>query len=127
MTYTMQRAYKHKPEGITLALGTDEWKDRIISADETKVHEIFSEIFIKRLENLGYTVNSFQITQTLPHANVLYYMVFASSIPNANEIIVNKYKPYIDKQLKDKWTKENFKCRLISKARKQGNTLVTDY
>ena len=32
-----------------------------------------------------------------------------------------------DKQLKDKWTKENFKCRLISKARKQGNTLVTDY
>jgi len=127
MTYTMQRAYKHKPESITLALGTDEWKDRIISAEESKVHEIFSEIFIKRLEDLGYTVNSFQITQTLPHANVLYYMIFASSIPNANEIIVNKYKPYIDKQLKDKWTKENFKCRLISKARKQGNTLVTDY
>lgn len=127
MTLTMQRSFKHKPEGVTLALGTNEWKDKIMLNEEQKVHEVFSEIFIKKLEDLGYTVNSFCIKQTPPTSNVLYYMVFASSIPIANEIIVNKYKPYIDKKLQDKWTKENFKYSLITKAKKNGTKLLTEF
>ena len=127
MTYTMQRSFKFNPDGITKALGTDKWKDLVTTAEEQKIHEIFSAIFIKKLENLGYTVSSFCIKQTPPNNNVLYYIVFASSIPNANDIIINKYKPYIDKIMEDEWVKENFKYKLITKARKQGYKLLSDF
>lgn len=126
MTISMQRAYKYDPDGVTKALGTNEWKDIVTTNEENKLHEIFSSIFIKKLENLGYTVNSFCIKQTPPNENVLYYMVFASTIPNANEIISKKYKPYIDSIMKDKWVKENFKCRLITKAKKH-HKLLTEF
>lgn len=128
MTYTMQRAFKFNPEGITKALGTEEWKDRITSrTEEEKIHEIFADIFIKQLEKLGYYVNSFCIKQTPPNNNILYYIVFASAIPNANEIITKKYKPYIDSLMKDKWVKENFKYKLISKAKKSGIKPLTEF
>jgi len=127
MTCTMQRAFKYDPEGITRALGTEGWKDRITNKTEEKAYEIFSEIFIKKLEDLGYFVNSFCIKQTLPNNNVLYYLVFASSISSANEIITKKYKPYVDRIMKDKWIKENFKYRMITKAKQSGNKLITDF
>ena len=127
MTTTMQRAFKYDSKGITKALGTEEWKDRVTVNEEEKIHEIFSDIFIKRLEKLGYFVNSFCIKKTPPAENILYYMIFASTIPNANEIITNKYKPYIDKIMKDKWIKENFKYRMITKAKKSGTKLLTEF
>lgn len=128
MTSTMQRAFKYDPDGITKALGTEEWKDRItLKEEEEKIYEVFFDIFSKRLENLGYEVTYFCIKQTPPHENVLYYMIFASAIPNANEIIVKKYKPYIDRLMNDKWVKENFKCRMISRAIKSGIKPLTEY
>lgn len=126
-TYTMQRAFMHDPEGITKCLGTEEWKDKIENKSDEKNYEIFSELFIKRLENLGYQVTSFCIKQTLPLENTLYYIFFASSIPNANEIITKNYKPYIDRLMKDRWVKENFTCRMITRAIKRGNKLIGDF
>lgn len=127
MTCTMQRAFKHDPDGITKALGTDEWIEKVKNKSDEKVHEIFSEIFIKRLEELGYYVNSFYIKQILPNNNILYYMIFASAIPNANDIISRKYKPYIDRMMKEKWIKEHFKYRLITRAKKAGTKLLTEF
>lgn len=127
MTSTMQRAFKYDDEGITKALGTDEWKEKITLKEEEKIHEIFSDIFIKKLEDLGYSVSSFYIKQTPPHENVLYYMIFASTVHNANEIISKKYKPYIDRLMRNKWIKENFKCRLITQEKKKGTKLLTEF
>lgn len=128
MTYTMQRAFKSDPTGITKALGTDEWKSKIEKKMVgEKVHQIFSDIFIKRLEMLGYTVNSFCIKQTLPNNNILYYIIFASSVPNANEIITKKYKPYVDDLMADKWIKENFEYGLITKAKKAKIKSLNDF
>lgn len=129
MTITMQRAFKSDPEGITKSLGGEEWKERVENMSKTgeKAHEIFSDIFTRKLETLGYYVNPICVTQTPPNSNVLYYMIFASSIPNANEIIAKKYKPYIDGLMRDKWVKENFVCRMMMRARKNGNSLLGDF
>ncbi len=127
MTYTMQRAFMYDPEGITKALGTEEWKEKIKNKLDEKCYEIFSEIFMKGLEKLGYQVTSFCIKQTPPTESTLYYIFFASSIPDANQIIIKKYKPYIDGLMKDKWIKENFTYKMISQAQKKGNKLIGDY
>jgi len=127
MTYSMQRSYKHNPDGITLALGNNEWKDMITTNEDNRIHEIFSDIFVANLKKLGYSVSSFEITQTPPASNVLYYMIFASSVPNACEIISKKFKPYVDYLMKDKWVKENYRTKLIAKEIKKGNTLLSDF
>lgn len=127
MTLTMQRTMAADPDAITRALGTDDWKGKVESKNGEKVHEIFSDIFLQKLEDLGYSTISFQISQTLPFENVLYYLIFASSVPAANEILKTKFKPYVDNMMKEKWVKENFQSRMITRAKKKGNRLLTDY
>lgn len=127
MTVTMQRTTESNPDAITEALGTDEWKERIRGQTEELMHEIFLEIFTKQLEKLGYSVSSICVKQTPPNGNVLYYLLFASAIPGANQIIAKKYKPYIESIMRDKWVKENFKYRLITKEEKSGATFLTQF
>lgn len=127
MTTTMQRTFDKSPEAITEVLGTDEWKERIEGRSDEKMHEIFLDIFTKQLESLGYSVTSFMINQTPPLKSTLYYLVFASNIPKANEIISKKFEPYIKQISKDKWIKENFRFRMYTKARKAGNASLEDY
>ncbi|MCG2718030.1 MAG: three-Cys-motif partner protein TcmP [Nanoarchaeota archaeon] len=127
MTLSMQRTIKCDPNSITKALGTDDWKDRIKNKNDEKIHEIFLGIFTENLGKLGYSATPFLIKQTPPNQNVLYYLIFASSIPRANEIIIKKFRPYVEKIMKEEWVKENFEYRMITKARKRGNKLLTDF
>lgn len=127
MTVSMQRTMDIDPDSITKALGTDEWKEKVKDKTTEKVYEIFSDIFAKKLEELGYSVTLFQIKQTPPNESTLYYIIFASNIPAANKIISEKYKPYIDSKITDKWTKENFKYRMITREEKKGTISLTRY
>jgi three-Cys-motif partner protein len=127
MTLSMQRTIECDPDSITKALGTEEWKNRIKNKNDEKIHEIFLDIFTENLGKLGYSVTPFLIKQTPPNQNVLYYLIFASSIPRANEIITRKFKPYVDKIMNEKWVKENFEYRMITRAKKSGYKLLTEF
>lgn len=126
LTYSMQRSLTNK-EDINRALGIDdssEWETRIEKGEKT--YEVFLDILLRQLEKLGYHSVYFSIEQTRPLRAHLYYLIFASSMPGAYEILNQKFDPYIKSIMKDKWIKENFYFRMQTKAKKQGMRLLTD-
>ncbi len=127
MTYTMQRSIRRNDESITEALGTDVWKEKIEKNPKTPVYEIFLKLFLDQLERLGYNCTWFSIEQTPPQRTHLYYLIFANNIPSAIKIIAEKFAPWIKRTIRDKWTKENFKWRMMTKAKKQRYKLLCEY
>jgi len=126
MTYTMQRNARINKHGVIKAIGEGEWMHLIDDkTGEEKTYEILHDSFIKNLESLGYFTTSIEIRQTPPLNTVLYYLVFASSIPQAHEI-QEKFKKDILKY-QQQWSKENFRLRLISKLKKNGMGPLTDF
>lgn len=125
MTYTMQRTIPYNPDAITRALGTDIWKEKVNNKGDERINEIFREIFVQQLRNLGYSTISISIKQTPPNSNVIYHLIFASSIPRANEII-RKLKEYLDK-MKEKWGRENTTLILRTDFKKSGGKLLSDF
>ena len=120
MTLTMQRSMSQEDE-INTAIGAEdssEWKERI--ADGEKAYEVFSDIFLKNLGELGYSSVYFTVGQTDSPDAVLYYLIFASSIPKAQEILAKKFKPYTESIMREAWIKENFIFRQKARLKKKG-------
>jgi len=116
MTYTMQRNAKINKESVKKAIGGGEWIDLISNkTDEEKTYQILHDSFIKNLENLGYFTTSIEIRQTPPLNSVLYYLIFASSIPLAHQI-QEKFKKDVIKY-QQKWSKDNYRLKLITRLK----------
>ena len=96
------------------------------AAREDKTNIIFLNIFLEQLGKLGYDTVYFQIQQTA-WKSVLYYLIFATSVPTAYTIISKKFEPYIKQIQKDKWIKENFSFYKMAKERARGNLLLEDF
>lgn len=143
MTYSMQQYLntigrenvpeknkEHLLKTIDDSLGTTSWREKILNKNnemrEDKTNIIFLNIFLEQLGKLGYDTVYFQIQQTAWNS-VLYYLIFATSIPTAYTIISKKFEPYIKQIQKDKWVKENFSFYKMAKAREQGNLLLEDF
>lgn len=126
MTYTMQRNAKIDKTGVKKAIGEGDWLDSIDhKPEETKTYRLLHDSFIKNLENLGYFTTSIEIRQTPPLNSVLYYLIFASSIPLAHEI-QERFKRDIIKY-QSKWSKDNYRLKLISKVKKEGIKPLNDF
>lgn len=143
MTYSMQQylntiGRENVPEKnkeyllktIDDSLGTNSWREKILNKNnemrEDKTNIIFLNIFLEQLGKLGYDTVYFHIQQTAWNS-VLYYLIFATSIPTAYTIISEKFEPYIKQIQKDKWVKENFSFYKRAKARQEGNKILDDY
>jgi three-Cys-motif partner protein len=143
MTYSMQQYLKtvgrddvseEKKEefflSIDKSLGTDIWREKILNKKsverEDKTHKIFLDIFLKQLGNLGYDTVYFHICQTQWNS-VVYFLIFATSVPTAYSIISKKFEPYINRIKKDVWIKENFNFYKMAKAKEQGIKLLDDF
>jgi len=116
---------------IDRSLGTDIWREKILiknkSKNGEKVHQILLNIFINQLSKLGYDTVYFSITQTTAKENVIYYLIFATSIPKAYRIISQRFSPWIKKVKKEKWIKENFSFYKKAIARERGLKLLEDF
>jgi three-Cys-motif partner protein len=143
MTYTIQQYLKTMGredvseitkkqflKSIDNSLGTKSWRKKILDKEdyerEDKIHNILLEIFINQLGKLGYDTVYFHIKQTAWNS-VLYFLIFATSIPRAYSIISEKFEPYIRQVQTEKWVKENFSFYKRAKARETGNKLLDDF
>jgi len=143
MTYTMQQYIKaigrqtisesNKEKllrTIDESLGTDKWRNKILGKTgkerEDKVNRILLNVFLEQLGELGYDTVYFHIKQT-EWNSVIYYLIFATSIPKAYEIISKKFETYIKKITEDKWIKENFVFNKMAKAREKGIKLLDEF
>lgn len=126
MTYTMQRNAKINKSSVIKAIGEGEWTDLIDNkTSDEKTYKILHDSFIKNLENLGYFTTSIEIRQTPPLNSILYYLIFASSIPLAHEIQQRFKKDILNYQRK--WSRENYRLRLISKLKEEGYKQLPDF
>jgi three-Cys-motif partner protein len=143
MTYSMQQYLKtigrdnvrenKKKEllkTIDKSLGTDSWRDKILGLTkemrEDKTHNIFLNIFLDQLGKLGYDTVYFQIHQTA-WKSIVYFLIFATAIPRAYNILSERFEPYINDIKKDKWVKENFIFYKMAKAKEQGIKILDDF
>jgi len=143
MTYSMQQylktigrddVSKEKKEellvSIDRSLGTDSWRKKILNKKgmerEEKTHKIFLDIFLIQLGKLGYDTVYFHICQTQWNS-VVYFLIFATSVPAAYTIISKKFEPYINKIKNDIWIKENFNFYKMAKAKEQGIKILDDF
>ena len=116
MTYTMQRNARINKESVEKAIGDGDWKTQIdYKRIDERTYKILHDSFIKNLESLGYLTTSIEIRQTPPLNSVLYYLIFASSIPLAHEI-QEKFKKNILKY-QQQWSKDNYRLKLISQLK----------
>lgn len=126
MTYTMQRNARINKQNVIKAIGEGNWTNLIDNkTDEEKTYEILHDSFIKNLENLGYFTTSIEIRQTPPLNSVLYYLIFASSIPSAHEIQEKFKKDILNYQLQ--WSKDNYRLKLITRLKEEGVKSLTDF
>jgi three-Cys-motif partner protein len=126
MTYTMQRNARINKGDVAKAIGEGDWMHLIDNkTEDEKTYEILHNSFIKNLEKLGYFTTSIQIRQTPPLNSVLYYLVFASSIPLAHEI-QERFKKDILKYQKS-WSQQNYRMRLVTDLKKKGYTQLTGF
>ncbi|MDP2750551.1 MAG: three-Cys-motif partner protein TcmP [Nanoarchaeota archaeon] len=126
MTYTMQRNARINKPNVMKAVGGGDWIDLVENkTTDEKTYEILHDSFIKNLESLGYFTTSIEIRQTPPLNSVLYYLIFASSIPQAHEIQERFKKDILVYQ--KKWSQQNYRLKLISKVTKQGMKPLSDY
>lgn len=140
MTYTMQQYLKlSKRENLSLekrekylltiddAIGTNEWRRWLLNEEEKKkFHEIICDIFIFQLSKLGYDTVPFNITQTTKE-NVIYYLIFATSIPGAYKIISKNFETFIERTMKEKWVKENFNFYYRAIKKEEGIKLLDEF
>ena len=126
MTCTMQRNAKMNKDNVIKAIGKGDWIKLIENKPiDERTYTILHDGFIKNLEKLGYFTTSIEIRQTPPLNSVLYYLVFASSIPKAHEI-QEKFKRDIVKY-QSKWSKHNYRLKLLNKIKIEGNMQIDDF
>ncbi|MBC7128214.1 MAG: three-Cys-motif partner protein TcmP [Thermoplasmatales archaeon] len=139
MTYTMQQYIKQSKRknlleakkneylcSVDKAIGTQEWRKWLIDRNGKKFHQAICDIFISQLSRLGYDTVYFNINQTTAD-NVIYYLIFATSVPDAYKIISKKFEPYIKKIKEDEWVKENFKFYKKAIAKEKGIKLLDEF
>jgi len=117
--------------GIDRCLGTNSWRKEVSALDEiespdTKMNHVFLKIFLKQLEGLGYDTVVFRIEQTV-YKNIIYYLILATSIPNAYNIISKRFEPYVKQVQKDEWVKQNFNFFKMAKAKEDGFALLDEF
>jgi len=144
MVYSILQAYKltksdsvskNKRENILNSidrcLGTDSWREKVFTLENTeasdiKMNQIFLKVFLNQLEDLGYDTVSFRVEQTV-HRNIIYYLIFATSIPGAYKILSQKFEPCVRSLQKDEWIKQNFNFYKMAKAKKEGFALLDEF
>jgi len=117
--------------GIDRCLGTNSWRKEVsaledMESPDTKMNHVFLKIFLKQLEGVGYDTVVFRIEQTA-HKNIIYYLILASSIPNAYKIISKNFEPYVKQVQKDEWVKQNFNFFKMAKAKEDGFALLDEF
>lgn len=126
MTCTMQRNARINKNSVANAIGKGEWMKLIDeNTEDLKTYEILHDSFIKNLEGLGYFTTSIEIRQTPPLNSVLYYLIFASSIPAAHKIH-ERFKKDIS-QYQQKWSKANYRLKLMSELKAKGMKPLNEY
>ena len=144
MVYSILQAYKAAKidsiseikkqnllNSIDRCLGTDSWRKEVsaledMESPDTKMNHVFLKIFLKQLEGLGYDTVVFRIEQTV-HKNIIYYLILATSIPDAYNIISKKFEPYVKQVQKDEWVKQNFNFFKMAKAKEDGFALLDEF
>lgn len=144
MVYSILQAYKATKadsiseskqrnllSGIDKCLGTDSWRGEVSAWVESellerKMNHIFLKTFLKQLGGLGYDAVVFRIEQTI-HKNIIYYLIFATSIPNAYRIISKNFEPHVKRVRDDKWVRQNFNFFKMARAKKEGFALLDEF
>ena len=118
---------KKEVGGINNFLGTKFKREEILEImnDKTeKTYKIFLNIFIEKLEKLGYHCN-FHLIKSAKTQAPIYYLIFATY----NKRIFSWYKninAYVQ-NLEEEWVKKNYTIKIMADVKKKGQTFLPDY
>jgi len=119
------------PEGdlrsINSFLGTKFKREDILGIkndNSKKTYEIFLNIYIEKLEKLGYYCN-FHLIKSTKTQSPIYYLIFATY----NKKVFSLYKnvnAYVQ-NLEEEWVKKNYTIKTMADVKKKGQTFLHDY
>ncbi len=96
----------------------------IMNDKSEKTYEIFLNIYIEKLEKLGYHCNFHLIKSTKTHAPI-YYLIFATYNKKVFSWY-NKINVYVQ-NLEEEWVKKNYTIKTMADAKKEGQTFLDVY
>ena len=114
-------------DSINRFFGTDFKREEIkniIKDPSEKSYKTFLNIYLEKLQNLGYYCNYHLINSTKSNSPI-YYLLFATY----NKQIFSWYKninSYVQ-NLEEEWIKSNYKIKTMSEAKREGQTFLFDY
>ena len=113
-------------DSINRFMGTDFKRDDIIRIKDgsEKTHETLLNIYLDKLQNLGYKCNYHLIKSTKNNAPI-YYIIFATFSKKVASWY-NNINAYVH-NLEEDWIKKNYNIKTMSDAKRKGQTFLTDY